>query len=195
MRDIGLDVHRDFCEVAIAEGGELRSAGRIEATPKALELFAHSLGSDDRGCARGDGQRVGDRPDHRAARRESARRQSERHRDQASAREDRPARRAHARKAACRGLAGGPLDARCPNPGPAPPPSAALAAGAGAHPGEERGPRGADSPPGPQAPGQRPVRSGGQALARGPRRRSARRSTARCARSTSSSASSQRATA
>ncbi|HYY21586.1 MAG TPA: transposase, partial [Thermoleophilaceae bacterium] len=48
MRDIGLDVHRDFCEVAIAEDGELRSAGRIETTPEALELFAESLGSDDR---------------------------------------------------------------------------------------------------------------------------------------------------
>src|SRR5919202_4880175 len=48
VRDIGLDVHRDFCEVAIAEDGELRSAGRIETTPEALELFAESLGSDDR---------------------------------------------------------------------------------------------------------------------------------------------------
>jgi transposase len=48
VRDIGLDVHRDFCEVAIFEAGELRSAGRIETTPEALELFAQSLGSDDR---------------------------------------------------------------------------------------------------------------------------------------------------
>ncbi|HYY22425.1 MAG TPA: transposase, partial [Thermoleophilaceae bacterium] len=48
MRAIGLDVHRDFCEVAIAEGGEVRSAGRIETTPQALELFAGSLGRDDR---------------------------------------------------------------------------------------------------------------------------------------------------
>jgi transposase len=48
VRDIGLDVHRDFCEVAIGEAGELRSAGRIETTPEALELFAQSLGSDDR---------------------------------------------------------------------------------------------------------------------------------------------------
>jgi transposase len=48
MRDIGLDVHRDFCEVAIWEAGELRSAGRIETSPEALELFASSLGSDDR---------------------------------------------------------------------------------------------------------------------------------------------------
>jgi transposase len=48
MRDIGLDVHRDFCEVAIWEEGELRSAGRVETTPEALELFAGSLGSGDR---------------------------------------------------------------------------------------------------------------------------------------------------
>jgi transposase len=48
VRDIGLDVHRDFCEVAIAEAGEVRSAGRIETTPEALELFAQSLGRDDR---------------------------------------------------------------------------------------------------------------------------------------------------
>jgi transposase len=43
-----LDVHRDFCEVAIVEAGELRSAGRIETTPAALELFAQSLCVSDR---------------------------------------------------------------------------------------------------------------------------------------------------
>lgn len=48
MRSIGLDVHRDFCEVAIVEAGELRSPGRIETTPAALELFAQSLCSTDR---------------------------------------------------------------------------------------------------------------------------------------------------
>ncbi len=48
MRAIGLDVHRDFCEVAIEEDGELRSAGRIETSPEKLELFASSLGPDDR---------------------------------------------------------------------------------------------------------------------------------------------------
>lgn len=47
MRAIGLDVHRDFCEVAIVEAGELRSAGRIETTPERLGLFAASLGRDD----------------------------------------------------------------------------------------------------------------------------------------------------
>jgi transposase len=47
VRAIGLDVHRDFCEVAIAEASELRSAGRIETTPEQLELFAASLAADD----------------------------------------------------------------------------------------------------------------------------------------------------
>ncbi|MEZ5078943.1 MAG: IS110 family transposase [Solirubrobacterales bacterium] len=47
MRAIGLDVHRDFCEVAIAEAGELRSAGSIETTPESLELLAGSLATDD----------------------------------------------------------------------------------------------------------------------------------------------------
>jgi hypothetical protein len=36
MRSIGLDIHRDFAEVAIAEEGEVGSAGRIEMTPEAL---------------------------------------------------------------------------------------------------------------------------------------------------------------
>jgi transposase len=48
VRSIGLDVHRDFCEIAIVEAGEVRSAGRIETTPVALELFAQSLCSNDR---------------------------------------------------------------------------------------------------------------------------------------------------
>jgi transposase len=47
MRFIGLDVHRGFCEVAIAEDGKVRSAGRIKTRKQELELFARSLGSDD----------------------------------------------------------------------------------------------------------------------------------------------------
>jgi transposase len=38
-----LDVHRDFCEVAIAEDGRIRSAGRIATRVESLELFAQSL--------------------------------------------------------------------------------------------------------------------------------------------------------
>jgi hypothetical protein len=42
-----LDVHREFCEVAISEDGRVRSAGRIRSRRPELELFALSLGSDD----------------------------------------------------------------------------------------------------------------------------------------------------
>jgi transposase len=48
LRFIGLDIHRDFCEVAISEGGPAHSAGRIESDPEQLELFAQSLAPDDR---------------------------------------------------------------------------------------------------------------------------------------------------
>jgi transposase len=48
VRAIGLDVHLEFCEVAIWEQGEVRSAGRIETKPEELELFAQSLGREDR---------------------------------------------------------------------------------------------------------------------------------------------------
>ena len=47
MRFIGLDVHKDFCEVAISDGGKARSAGRVKTTRAELELFAQSLGRDD----------------------------------------------------------------------------------------------------------------------------------------------------
>ena len=46
-RCIGLDVHREFAEVAIWEQGVVRSAGRIETTPEALRLFAGSLCEQD----------------------------------------------------------------------------------------------------------------------------------------------------
>jgi transposase len=48
MRFIGLDVHRDFCEVAIGEAGRVRLAGRVKTEPEALALFAQSLAVDDR---------------------------------------------------------------------------------------------------------------------------------------------------
>jgi transposase len=48
VRAVALDVHRDFCEVAIVAEGRLRSAGRIKARPAELELFAQSLDKRDR---------------------------------------------------------------------------------------------------------------------------------------------------
>jgi transposase len=47
VRAVALDVHRDFCEVAIVADGQLRSAGRIQTRPEALELFAQSLDARD----------------------------------------------------------------------------------------------------------------------------------------------------
>src|SRR4051794_219469 len=47
-RSVGLDVHRDFCEVAVADGGRVRSAGRVATTPEQLERFAQSLAPADR---------------------------------------------------------------------------------------------------------------------------------------------------
>jgi len=47
-----VDVHRHFCEVAIVEAGEVRSAGGTETTPTALELFAQSLRASDRVVSR-----------------------------------------------------------------------------------------------------------------------------------------------
>lgn len=48
MRCVALDVHQTFCEVAIWEEGEVRSAGQVRTTRAALELFAQSLGPADR---------------------------------------------------------------------------------------------------------------------------------------------------
>jgi len=42
-----MDVHRDFCEIAIAESGDVRRAGRIATDPEALALFAGSLVDSD----------------------------------------------------------------------------------------------------------------------------------------------------
>jgi transposase len=42
-RCIGLDVHREFAQVAIWEDGVIWQAGRIELTPEALRDFADSL--------------------------------------------------------------------------------------------------------------------------------------------------------
>ena len=65
-RSIGLDVHRDFCQVAIADGGRARSAGRIVTSPEQLELFARSLAPTDRvvmEATGGAGRSAGREPD------------------------------------------------------------------------------------------------------------------------------------
>ena len=42
-RAIGLDVHRDFCVVAICEDGVVRSAGRVPSTPDGIGSLAERL--------------------------------------------------------------------------------------------------------------------------------------------------------
>ncbi len=42
-RYVGLDVHRDFCQVAIAEDGKVRPAGRVASRPDDLLAFAKAL--------------------------------------------------------------------------------------------------------------------------------------------------------
>jgi hypothetical protein len=42
-RAIGLDVHLDFCEIAICDEGKVRSAGRVKSSPEDLKILAESL--------------------------------------------------------------------------------------------------------------------------------------------------------
>jgi transposase len=46
-RCFGLDVHREFAQVAIWQDGRVRHAGRIPATPEGLRRFADSLAPSD----------------------------------------------------------------------------------------------------------------------------------------------------
>src|SRR3954463_8051784 len=47
VRFIGLDVHLDFCEIAICEAGRVRSGGRVPNRPEGLQVLANSLGPGD----------------------------------------------------------------------------------------------------------------------------------------------------
>ena len=44
-RAIGLDVHRDFCVVAICEDGRVRSGARVPSTPEGVRTLGESLTS------------------------------------------------------------------------------------------------------------------------------------------------------
>jgi transposase len=48
VRSVGLDVHRDFCGVAIIDPAGGRARGRVPSTREGLELFARSLAPSDR---------------------------------------------------------------------------------------------------------------------------------------------------
>jgi transposase len=47
-RNIGLDVHRDFCEVAAVTGGRVQHWPRVSARPEPLKEFAKQLRAEDR---------------------------------------------------------------------------------------------------------------------------------------------------
>jgi len=46
-RCIGLDVHRDFAQVAIWKNGGVVDAGRVATSPEGLRAFAATLSVDD----------------------------------------------------------------------------------------------------------------------------------------------------
>jgi hypothetical protein len=47
-RAVGLDLHRDFIQVAICEEGLTYNAGRVPVTPEGLDSLAASLQPSDR---------------------------------------------------------------------------------------------------------------------------------------------------
>jgi hypothetical protein len=141
VRAIGLDVHRDFCEVAIAEAGKARSAGRIETRPQVLELFAQSLATDDRVVLEvtGNAWEIARIIEPHVAR-VIVVSPSDTGIRQARAKTDR-AGRADAGQAAGRWIAGQCVDARRADQGDAPSAGAPVPAGGSAHAREERDPR------------------------------------------------------
>jgi transposase len=46
-RRIGLDVHREFAQIAVCEDGIVRQAGQVATTPEAMRAFAESLLASD----------------------------------------------------------------------------------------------------------------------------------------------------
>jgi hypothetical protein len=47
VRYIGMDVHREFAQLAVVEDGLVRDEGRITVTPEALRTWAADLRIDD----------------------------------------------------------------------------------------------------------------------------------------------------
>jgi hypothetical protein len=47
-RAIGVDLHREFCEIAICESGQTYGGGRVATTTEGIEAFAASLEPTDR---------------------------------------------------------------------------------------------------------------------------------------------------
>jgi len=47
VRYIGMDVHREFAQLAVVEDGLVRDEGRIAVTPEALRSWSADLRADD----------------------------------------------------------------------------------------------------------------------------------------------------
>ena len=60
-RCIGLDVHRDFAQVAIWQGGVVKQAGRFATTPEGVRAFAQGLGPADEVALEVTGNTLADR--------------------------------------------------------------------------------------------------------------------------------------
>ena len=166
MRAIGIDVHRDFCEVAISEGGRLRSADRVSSTPEELELLGASLSSDDVVAweATGNALAIARIIEPHVARVVVASARELHAISDAKAKTDRRDARTLAKLLAAGMLEGTWL------PGeevrtPAPPPGPARPARAGAQPPQERGPSGPHAQPRRRTGGDGPLRSSWTSLA------------------------------
>ena len=67
-RCIGLDVHREFAQVAIWQGGLVTQAGRFATTPEGVRAFADGLGPADEVALSRSGSGGGSRFCERACR-------------------------------------------------------------------------------------------------------------------------------
>ena len=91
-RAIGLDLHRDFCEIAVCEEGVTHSVGRVPMTPEGIESLADSLRPTDRVVMEVSSAAVGGRTAVGGPLPAGGGGLSGRHRDRARAGEDRQAR-------------------------------------------------------------------------------------------------------
>ena len=143
-RSIGVDVYRDFCEVAVQpSAGEGRPLATVSARPQPLEEFAEQLCPTDRVALEATGNGAGDRTDHPPI---SCRGRDRQHRELTGDRElqaeDGPPRRQDARSAAGSRDAGALLAARRADAGDASESRASREARCRARPLQERGPGG-----------------------------------------------------
>ena len=117
MRSIGIDIHRDFMEVAIAEEGQLRGCPRVAMDPETLQLFAESLGAEDQVALEVSGNAWEVVRIIRPHVGRVVAREPDRHRDAPGAREDRPPRREGLGQAAGERATGDGLGPRRGDPG------------------------------------------------------------------------------